>query len=567
MQETTSSNREIFVFGPYRLSVAERLLEREGAPVHLGSRALDLLIALVEEAGAVLSKRDLMKRVWGDTLIEDVDLRWHIANLRKALGDGKGAARYIVNVAGRGYSFVAPLAQSHPSAPSDFRRVAIDPERRLPPRLVGMVGREEAVQSLSREVQAHRFVTISGPGGIGKTTVAVSLAHALSEEFPSAVYFVDLASVCDPALVPGTLVSAFGETIQSGDPLTGFLAFLRDKRALLLLDNCEHVIEAAASAAERLFTEAGDVCIVATSREPLRVEGERVHHLSPLASPSSSAGLAIADAIEFPAVRLFVERASAADDWFELSNADLANVVLICRMLDGIPLAIELAASQVSTYGTQGLAELIDGRLNLLTHGKRTAPPRHQTLQALLDWSYNLLPPLEQKVLCRLSRFGARFTLNAAKAVVAEDDADLAPIAAVLSSLVSKSLVSREAVGRGIRYRLLDTTREYALAKLKANDDPNLIARRHALYLSQLLETENNTPRSDEERWIVFSDYLGDVRAALEWSFSVGGATSLSPKLSPKGRSGSFTDFRSFPNVTDGQKRRSRFWVLKIEGL
>jgi predicted ATPase len=303
----------------------------------------------------------------------------------------------------------------------------------------------------------------------------------------------------------------------------------------LLLDNCEHVIEAAASAAERLFTEAGDVCIVATSREPLRVEGERVLHLSPLASPSSSAGLAIADAIEFPAVRLFVERASAADDWFELSNADLANVVLICRMLDGIPLAIELAASQVSTYGTQGLAELIDGRLNLLTHGKRTAPPRHQTLQALLDWSYNLLPPLEQKVLCRLSRFGARFTLNAAKAVVAEDDADLAPIAAVLSSLVSKSLVSREAVGRGIRYRLLDTTREYALAKLKANDDPNLIARRHALYLSQLLETENNTPRSDEERWIVFSDYLGDVRAALEWSFSVGGRHLYRQSSRPKG--------------------------------
>jgi predicted ATPase len=531
MQETTSPGPEIFAFGPYKLSVAERLLEREGTAVLLGSRALDLLIVLVEEAGTVLSKRDLMKRVWGDTAIEEVGLRAHIANLRKVLGDGKGAARYIINIAGRGYSFVAPLAQSHPDAPSNLQRVAIDPERRLPPRLVGMIGREEAVQSVSQEVQAHRFVTITGPGGIGKTTVAVSIAHALLEEFPGAVYFVDLASVCDPALVPGALVSALGGPIQSGDPLTGLLAFLRDKRALLLIDNCEHVIEAAASAAERIFKEAEDVCIVATSREPLRVEGERVHHLFPLPSPSPDAGLAIADALEFPAIRLFVERASAADDRFELSTADIANVAMICRMLDGIPLAIELAASQVSGYGIQGLADLIDDRLNLLTHGRRTAPPRHQTLQALLDWSYNLLRPLEQKVLCRLSRFGARFTLNAAKAVAGKEDADLAPIAAVLSSLVAKSLVSREAVGKGIRYRLLDTTREYAQAKLKANDDPNLVARRHALYLSRLLETENSTPQSDEERWLVFSEYLGDVRAALEWSFSEGGDLSIAKAL------------------------------------
>jgi len=530
MQEAAPSSREIFTFGPYRLNVAEKLLERGEVPVSLGSRALDLLIALVEDAGAVLTKRDLIARVWGDMAVEEVALRVHIANLRKVLGHGNGA-RYIINVAGRGYSFVAPLVQSRPKVPSTQPRTAIEPERRLPPRPSGMIGREDVVQSISHDVQKHRFVTITGPGGIGKTTVAVSIAHALSDEFLGAVYFVDLASVSDPALVPGSLISVLAGGIQSSDPLTGLLAFLRDKRALLLLDNCEHVIEAAASVAERIFKEADEVCIVATSREPLRVEGEHVNRLFPLACPSPDAELTMADSLKFPAVRLFVERASAADDLFEVSDADAATVALICRMLDGIALAIELAASQVSTYGVQGLADLIDDRLGLLTQGRRTAPPRHQTLQALLDSSYNLLSPREQQVLCSLSRFSARFTLSAAKAVAAEENSDLAPIAAVLSSLVSKSLIAHEAVGKGIRYRLLDTMREYASAKLKTKADPNLIARRHALYLSELLEGENTNQHSDEERWLVFSEYLGDVRAALEWSFSASGDVSIAKAL------------------------------------
>jgi predicted ATPase len=264
------------------------------------------------------------------------------------------------------------------------------------------------------------------------------------------------------------------------------------------------------------------------------VEGERVHRLFPLACPSSDAGLRSADALAFPAVRLFVERASAADDRFELSDADVSVVALICRMLDGIALAIELAASQVGALGIQGLADLIDDRLSLLTHGKRTAPPRHQTLRALLDWSYDLLPACEQRMLCRLSCFSARFTLNAAKAVVAEEDADRAQIAAALNTLVSKSLVSREAVGQEVRYRLLDTTRQYAAEKLQSNGDANLIVRRHALYIADILDAENTTPRSDEERWLVFAECLGDVRAALEWSFSECGDAGIAETLAQK---------------------------------
>jgi predicted ATPase/DNA-binding winged helix-turn-helix (wHTH) protein len=534
MQEATTSARESFTFGPYRLNVPERLLERDGTPVVLGSRALDILITLVESAGTVISKGDLMARVWRDVTIEEVGLRVHIANLRKALGDGKDNARYIINVAGRGYCFVAPLTQSSPNLSSNLSRSIIDPERRLPPLPIGMIGREEVVRNVSQEVLSCRFLTITGHGGVGKTTVAVAVAYALSEEFFGNVYFVDLASVIDPALVPGTILSALGGAIQFGDPLPGLLAFLRDKRALLLLDNCEHVIEAAASAAERIFQEADETCIVATSREPLRVAGERVHRLSPLASPPSEVRLTAADALAFPAVRLFVEHASAVDNSFELSDTDAPVAALICRMLDGIALAIELAASQVGTYGVQGLADLIDHRLGLLTQGRRTAPPRHQTLQALLDWSYNLLPPFEQEMLCRLSCFSARFTLNAAKAVVSEREGSLAPISTGLSNLVSKSLVAREAVGKGIRYRLLDTTREYASAKLHANDAPNVVAKRHALYFAELLETENTAAHSDEERWLVFSEYLGDVRTALEWGFSEHGDVSVAKVLAQK---------------------------------
>lgn len=530
MYETVTGSREVFAFGPYRLNVTEKLLERDGTRVLLGSRAFDLLVALVEDAGVVLTKRDLIARVWGTRAIEEVGLRVHIANLRKALGDGNGV-RYIINVAGRGYCFVAPLSQSKPSAPSTRRRTTIEPGKRLPPLPIGMVGREGSVRRISQEVQAHRFVTIIGPGGIGKTAVAVSVSHALSEEFSGAVYFVDLASVIDPALVLGTLVSALGVAIQSGDPLSGLLAFLGDRHALLLLDNCEHVIDAAASAAEAIFKEASEVCIIATSREPLRVEGERVHRLLPLACPSADAELTITDALQFPAVRLFVERALAADNGFVVTDTDAPTVALICRMLDGIALAIELAAAKVITYGVQGLADLIDDRLGLLTNGKRTAPSRHQTLQSLLDWSYDLLPSFEQRVLCRLSRFSARFTLNAAKAVAAENDANLPSIASVLSNLVSKSLVSSEVVGKGIRYRLLDTMREYASVKNRANDDPNIIARRHALYLSKLLENEPNASNSQDERWLIFSEYLGDVRAALEWSFSENGDISIAMVL------------------------------------
>ena len=498
----------------------------------MGGRALDLLAALIEHAGTVLPKADLIARVWPDVTVEEVGLRVHVANLRKALGDGKDGVRYIVNVAGRGYSFVAPLAaEAHAGPPPVLSHVEIEPERRLPPRPATMVGREDAVQSILHGVRAHRFVTVTGSGGTGKTTVAIAVAHALLEEFLDGVCFVDLAEVSDPALVPGTLVSALGKTIQSSDPLTGALALLRNKRTLLLLDNCEHVIEAAATAAERIFQEAPEACIVATSREPLRAVGERVHGLHSLVCPPKDDHLTVEDVLAYPAARLFVDRAVAADDLFEVEDADVPMLGQICRALDGNAFAIELAASQASVHGVQGLANLLDDRLGLLAYGRRTAPPRHRTLRALMDWSYDLLSAQEQKALCRLSCFNAGFTLDAARAVMTEEGIGPAPVAAILSGLVRKSLLAREVIGNGMRYRLLNTTREYASARLRSDGDPDLVARRHALYVVKLLENENAARRSDRERRLIFTELLGDVRATLEWSYSDRGDASIAKTL------------------------------------
>src|SRR5258707_9924366 len=379
-------------FGPFRLFAAERLLEKADEPLQLGGRALDILIALVERAGEVVTRKELISRVWPDVTVEEANLRVHIAGLRKVLGDGSGGARYVANVPGRGYCFVAhvTLSASHRSFPPTQPAV-IDRLRKLPARLTRMFGRDDTVRALSAQLMRRRFVSIVGPGGMGKTTVAISIAHALMDDFEGAVFFIDLGALTDPGLVPTAVASALGFMVQAQDPFLSLLAFLGDRRVLLVLDSCEHVIDAAAALAEPVVSEAPQAHILTTSREALRVEGEHVPLLYPLDGPLNDVGLTAAEALTFPAVQLFMERAAASGDRSELSDADAPIVAGICRRLDGIALAIELAASRVSSHGIRGTAELLDNRFKLLWQGRRTALPRHQTLNAMLDWSYNLL--------------------------------------------------------------------------------------------------------------------------------------------------------------------------------
>jgi predicted ATPase/DNA-binding winged helix-turn-helix (wHTH) protein len=509
-------------FGPFRLSAAERLIERSGEPLQLGGRAMDILIALVDRAGEVVTQRELIDRVWSNVNVDDSNLRYHVAALRRALGDGQDGARYVINVPGRGYCFVGSTARSPAgeSAPAPIRHAGA--VHSLPSRLKRMVGRQMAVEAIAAQLARTRFVTIVGPGGIGKTTVAIAVGHALAAEHGGAC-FVDLGPLADPCLVPSLLATALGLIVQSDNLTRDLIDFLRDKRMLLILDGCEHVIETAAGLVETIFEQADDVHILATSREALRIEGEQVHYLAPLECPPMSNTLTAAESLAFPAAQLFSDRVAATSDRFVLEEGDAPVVARICRKLDGIALAIELAAGRVNAHGVEGVDAMLDSKLSLLWQGRRTAPPRHQTLNAALDWSYELLTNVERTILRRLAIFAGSFSLEAAQAVAEGCGTEAGEFTEVVAQLVAKSLmVSDAGGGRGARYRVLDTTRTYLQAKLASADEADMVARHHAEFFRNLLKRVSaQAPASAEaRRFGAYGEHLGNVRSALEWSFS-----------------------------------------------
>jgi predicted ATPase/DNA-binding winged helix-turn-helix (wHTH) protein len=528
MDRQAKSREQMVSFGPFRLHAARRTLERSGLALNLGSRTMEILIVLVERAGEVVSKTELMKRVWPDVTVDDVSLRVHIAALRKALADGEPDARYVATVTGRGYCFVAPVVRSNNAGSPVSAIPARTPPSTLPAPLTRMVGRSQTVGEISQQLRADRFVTIVGPGGIGKSTVAVSVGHELLAEFAGAVHFFDFGSINDPLLIPSAVASRFGLFIQSSDPTIGLIAELRGKRQLLIFDSCEHVIEIAAALTERIFEGAPDVHILATSREPLRVEGEHVHRLAALGSPPADASLTAAQALTFPAVELFVERVNASGRRFELNDDDAPIVSEICRKLDGIALAIELAAGRANAYSVRETMAQLNDRFKLLWEGRRTALRRHQTMHATIDWSYDLLSAYERVVLCRLSVFAGTFTLEAARVVATDTDLDEKHTISNLESLVAKSLVSAS-LGDITRYRLLDTTRAYASGKLLECGDAQVIRRRHAAYYFKMLDGTDSWPAggSGIGADAAHGEHLGNVRVALEWSLSEGADISL----------------------------------------
>src|SRR5882762_917401 len=522
---------DLIHFGPFRLSVTERILERGGVRVQLGSRALDILIALVERPAEVVSKKELFARVWPDLVVDEGNLRYHVSALRKALGEGRSGGRYVTNVSGRGYCLVAPISRAA-AAPAPLRNSLAHSPVGLPPSPTGMVGREETVQLVSEELTARRFFTIVGPGGIGKTTLATAVGHSMLAAFDGAVHYVDFGPLGSPSLVANRVASTVGLPVNFDDPVAALPAFLRDRRMLLVLDSCEHLIETIAPLAERIFREAPEVHILTTSRESLQVEGEQVHRLDPLAFPPDDDSLTATQALTFPAVHLFVERA-AAHGGFQLNNADAPIVGKVCRRLDGIALALELAAGRVGAYGIKGIASFLDGPCRLLWQGRRTASPRHRTLGAMLDWSYNLLPESERAILCRLSVFVGAFSLEAAQFVAAGDILEREQVAEAIAALSTKSLVAVETNHAGTPYRLLDTTRAYVLAKMIDSGERNTIAQRHAIHYREFLErieiTSLTCSKNDgaAERW----RHVSNARAALEWSFSKQGDKELGTAL------------------------------------
>ena len=516
-------------FGPFHLVANERLLTKAGAPVELGARALDILVVLISAPNEVVSKKDLLSRVWPDVVVEEGSLRFHIASLRKALGDGQDGARYITTLPGRGYCFVAPVSPMGGAGNEAPVAAAHFPHANLPSRLGRMVGRDDDVLKLSARLNASRFVTIVGAGGVGKTTVAIAVGHHLVDAFSGAVLFVDLGMLGDPGLVTTAMASMLGLSVQSNDATPNLVAYLRDKRILLILDTCEHVVDVVASLAASIIDAAPQVHILATSREALRVESEHIYRLDALAYPPDEPGLTAAMVQTFPATQLFVERAVASGARLEVSDAEALLVASICRKLDGVALAIELAARRVESYGLQQTAALLDQRLTLLWLGSRTAPPRQKTLQATLDWSFGLLTELERVVLRRLAVFVGHFTLHAVLEVVTSATLDRATVLGAMDSLVAKSIVATRPIGAMVRYRLLDTTRAYVLdIRIDEAEAADLSVRHAAYYRRWLEQTGIDWPSlaTGEERTPHFAA-INNVRAALEWCFGPDGNTDI----------------------------------------
>jgi predicted ATPase len=386
-----------------------------------------------------------------------------------------------------------------------------------------MIGRDETVTALVARLSRQRLVTILGPGGIGKTTVALAVAERMIGAYEHGVWLVDLAPLRDPHLVPSAVVTVLGLEISTEDPLPGLVVALRDRRVLLLLDNCEQVIEAAAGLAAAVLSGTSGVDILATSREPLGVPGERVHRLRPLNSPEPSPALTAAEASAFPAVQLFVERVSAIVEDFALTDANASLVVAICRRLDGLPLAIEFAAPRVEVLGVEGLAALLDDSLRrLLGAQRRAAMPRHRTMQAVIDWSYGLLSQDEQRVFRSLGIFAGGFTGEAAAAIAMDRSTTGADAINRLADLVTKSLVVADVSGAKPRFRLLDTTRAYALDKLDMSSEREAIAHLHAEYYRDLfVRAEREVLVRPTGEWLTdYAQEIDNLRTALDWALS-----------------------------------------------
>jgi predicted ATPase len=511
-------------FGEYVLIPKHHLLLKNGEPIPLGSRAMLLLIAMATRAGDLLEKGELLALVWPKVVVEECNLRAQILTLRRVFADN-GALGYIVTVPGRGYRFVAPITQLPPARPH-----AALGNAELQGTIKRIFGREALLGALEKQLGQRRFVTITGHAGTGKTTVALALANRMLHQYPQGVSFVDFAPVSRGQCVPVIIAAALGIDCTAGDPLLVIAHSLVASKTLLILDNCEHVLEETAKAVETILRSARQCSVLVTSREPLHAEGEVVHDLAPLPFPAQDARLDTVQALAYPAIALLVERIAAHDLGYVFTPRDVDAAAAICRKLDGNALAIEIAAARVRAFGIEPLVQMLDGSFRLQMTGQRTALPRHRTLGAALDWTHAMLCASEQAMLRRLSVFTGVFTLHAIKAVIAIDARDPAQL---MESLVDKSLVISCGQGSARRYRLLETTRLYAAQKLAEQDETAVTARRHATWtLDELKASVQDLVKTTPQTWLArYGTQVDCVRAALDWAYSSQGDYGLAVEL------------------------------------
>lgn len=504
-----------FKFGRYVLTPALRLLVADGGPVPLGQRALDVLAVLVEQWPAVVSKDELIRRIWGGQVVEENTLAVHVSALRKALVDDRDGVHLIGTVPRRGYQLLTAVSTCAPPP--------ISPQLPVPgnlPRVeTPIVGRAAEVVELAELLGTQSLITLAGPGGIGKTRLALAVGAHLAGKASQGVWWVDLAATTDPDRVAEAVARVLGLVLTDEQPLVRLAARLKGASRLLILDNCEYVAEGVASLAVAL-REASGCRLLVTSLEPLGVAGEQVKRLAPLVVPSMSETTA-AGALRAPAVELFMACIHRTAPDFALNDDNVEAVVHVCRRLDGVPLALELAAARAALLGARALARRLDERLLDLSDGRRDMAPKHRTLRALLDWSYGLLNATEQVVLRRLSVFAGGCTLEAAENVVADATLPDWQVAPHMASLIAKSLVIAERTDQGARYKLLETTRVYARERLAEAGEVAGVSRLQAEYLLRVFD---EVDRAVEKLGSATAlkpvvPELDNLRAALDWCF------------------------------------------------
>ena len=448
-------------FDGFTLTPDERLLIKNGLAVEIGGRSFDLLLALIEQRGRMVPKRALLQRVWPDAIVEESALRFHMTRLRRILNDGRDGVRLIATQVGVGYAFVGVVRWMRPGT-SPAQHAAARPPVTLPDRLDRMIGRQRDVDALIERIATGRLLTIVGPAGVGKTSLAVEIAHDLQSRFGDGARFVDLAGVDAPDRLPMAIAQALRAETDADRPTEALIDHLRVRRQLLVLDNCEHLVHAVADLVEQIASTAPHVKVLITSRQALRARNEQVHRLAPHNVPVDVATGDRGALLACSAVELFLHHFMTAGGVVGEDLDRLRTVARICVRLDGVALAIELAAVRAATHGIDATAETLGGELSLLWPGRRTASPRQRTLKAMLDWSYVLLSENERRVFELLSTLPTPFSLETALGTVAGETLDMDSVVTALDELAEKSLI-RPHDGE---YHWIEFSRVYARGRL-----------------------------------------------------------------------------------------------------
>jgi len=509
-------------FADCELNLDRVVLRRGGEEIRVEPQVFDVLAYLVEHRGAVVRKEELLDAIWGDRYVSESALTTRIKAARQAVGDDGSQQSIIRTVHGKGYEFVAIVEVVDEHQSGTVMSPAVTGQS-IGVRVQSLIGRETLLEQLAEMIIDHRLVTLVGPGGVGKTALGMELARTVGGQFEDGVHVVELVGVVDQDATAAALATAVDVNLRKSSSIDDAIVdLLRPRHSLLILDNCEHLIEPVAELVARILREAPTISIVATSREPLAVAGERLWTVDPLSTGPRElfvSDLAIGELAEIPAVALFVTRAKAADPSFVLDKATAPLVVEVCRRLDGIPLAIELAAARARSIGVAEVAHRLDQRFAVLKAMRRGSDPRHRTMHDAISWSYDMLEPEERALFTALSVFAGSFDLRSAEAMAPRGDAlDL------LSRLTERSMLAvRPQAGGSTRYELLETLREYGRTRLSDAQAAELFAAhaKHFAAEAEALEAELRGPAEGTAvAWAESS--LADLRAAQRFALELG---------------------------------------------